>query len=153
MVLRRLSRPKLGWREWAIFPDFGDIWVKAKVDTGARTSAIHAFDIEPFDKDGERWVRFNLHPVQRRKTPEIQCECRLLEERQVTSSNGQRQLRPVVRVPVLVASRRFDIDLTLTNRDEMGFRMLLGREALKRRFLIDPGRSFLGGKKPKEGTK
>ncbi|WP_255554792.1 ATP-dependent zinc protease family protein [Sphingomicrobium clamense] len=147
----RLPKPKLGWREWVRFPDFDDVLVKAKIDTGARTSAIHAFDIRKIEREGEDWLAFNLHPVQRHKVPEIACVARLLEERYITSSNGQRQLRPVVRVPVIVASRTFDIDLTLTNRDEMGFRMLLGREALKKRFLIDPGRSYLGGKKPKEG--
>ena len=133
------------------FPDFQDVWVKAKIDTGAKTSAIHAFDMHCFERDGEKWIGFNLHPVQRRKLPEIACEARMIEDRYVTSSNGQRQLRPVVRVPVVVASRTFDIDLTLTNRDEMGFRMLLGRDALKGKFVIDPARSYVGGKKPKEG--
>ena len=133
------------------FPDFQDVWVKAKIDTGAKTSAIHAFDMHCFERDGEKWIGFNLHPVQRRKLPEIACEARMIEDRYVTSSNGQRQLRPVVRVPVIVASRTFDIDLTLTNRDEMGFRMLLGRDALKGKFVIDPARSYVGGKKPKEG--
>lgn len=77
----------------------------------------------------------------------------MVEKRHVTSSNGHRQLRPVVRVPIIVASRSLDIDLTLTNRDEMGFRMLLGREALNNRFVIDPARSYIGGKKPKDGVK
>lgn len=132
------------------FPDFSDVWVKAKIDTGAKTSAIHAFDLHCFERDGEKWMGFNLHPVQRRRKPEIACEARLIEDRYVTSSNGQRQLRPVVRVPVIVSGRSFEIDLTLTNRDEMGFRMLLGREALAKRFVIDPHRSYIGGKKPKE---
>lgn len=153
MVLKRLSRPRLGWREWVLFPGFDQTWIKAKVDTGARTSAIHAFNVRSFERDGQEWVRFRLHPVPKRKTPSIACEAPLLERRKVTSSNGKSEERPVIRIPVVVSGRTFTIDLTLTRRDEMGFRMLLGREALKRRFLIDPGKSYIGGTPPDKETR
>ena len=151
MAIRpRLTKPKLGWREWIALPDFEDVWIKAKVDTGARTSAIHAFDVRSFERDGAEWIRFTLHPLPKRKHPSVVCEAPLLERRKVTSSNGKSELRPVIRVPVRISGRTYEVDLTLTRRDAMGFRMLLGREALKRRFLVDPGKSYLGGTPPTE---
>jgi len=136
----------LGWREWVALPDWGVAAVKAKVDTGARTSALHAFGLVRFRRDGHEWVRFEVHPWQRIADGATVVEAPLVEHRSIRSSSGARQHRPVVRAAVVVGGRRVVIELTLTRRDEMGFRMLLGREAVRRRFLVDPGRSYVGGR-------
>ncbi|MBB3763794.1 ATP-dependent zinc protease family protein [Sphingomicrobium lutaoense] len=138
----------LGWREWIALPDLGVDTIKVKIDTGAKTSAIHAFDVRPFERDGEEWVSFCLHPVQRHRLPSVECEARVLEKRHVRSSNGKQEERYVIKTKARIGKKSFAIELTLTNRDEMGFRMLLGREAINRRFLVDPGHSYLLGKGP-----
>ena len=132
----------LGWREWVSLPELGIDAIKAKIDTGARTSALHAYRISPFEEAGRRRVRFAVHPVQRRKLPEVECVADVIAERMVTSSSGHRERRLVIRTPLDVGGRVWPIEITLTDRDEMSFRMLLGRQALRRRVLIDPGRSF-----------
>lgn len=136
----------IGWREWIAFPDWGIDAVKAKVDTGARTSALHAFDLERFDRDGTSWVRFAVHPWQRSRADEVVVEAECLGDRAVTSSSGTRDLRPVVLAPIRVGTQRFQVELTLTRRDEMGFRMLIGRQALRGRFQVDPARSYVMGR-------
>lgn len=136
----------IGWREWVAFPDWGVAAVKAKVDTGARTSALHAFDIEAFDRAGRRWVRFGVHPWQRNDDDVCVVEAPLVDERSVTSSSGTTSLRPVVTAVIDVAGCPHEIELTLTRRDEMGFRMLLGRKAMAGRYVIDPARSYLTGR-------
>jgi hypothetical protein len=136
----------IGWREWLSIPGLGIETIKAKVDTGARSSALHAFKIRRFERDGEAWVRFQVHPVQRNTKKTVACEARVHDERKVRSSAGHEQIRVVIREQVEVLGERFFIDLTLTNRDAMGFRMLLGREAVRGRFLVDPGRSYFGGR-------
>ncbi len=139
---KRAVKPVLGWREWVALPDLGIDAIKAKIDTGARTSALHAYKITPFEEDGKRRVRFVVHPVQRRKLPEVVCVADVIDERMVTSSSGHRERRLVVRTPLQLGGKTWPIEITLTDRDEMSFRMLLGRQALRRRVLIDPGRSF-----------
>lgn len=135
--------PIIGWREHLALPDLGIQEVKAKIDTGARSSALHAFDVVIFECDGKKRVRFKVHPYQRDTTRTVTAEAELLEQRQVRSSGGHSQIRPVIQTIVELNSNRWLIELTLTNRDVMGFRMLLGRQAVRRRFLVDAGKSFL----------
>lgn len=150
---RASRRPVIGWREWISLPGLLDLPIKAKIDTGARTSAIHAFHITRIRVDGEPWVEFGVHPVQRQRHPEVRCRARLLDQRMVISSSGHKQLRYVVRTMAAIGDIRWPIELSLTDRDEMGFRMLLGREAVRRRFLVDPAGSFrLSGHKPDTTT-
>jgi hypothetical protein len=139
----------VGWREWVRLPDLGIPRVKAKLDTGARTSALHAFKIAPFSKDGAAYVRFVVHPLQRRRTPEISCVALVIDYRNVMDSGGRIEERYVIRTCVKLGKALWPIELTLTNRDQMGFRMLIGRQALRRRYLVDPSRSYIGGKKKK----
>jgi hypothetical protein len=117
--------------------------VKAKVDTGAKSSSLHAWDIE-VDQTTDI-VGFNLHPLQDDESVVISATAPLVEHREVRSSNGEVELRPVIRTSALVLGQQLHIDLSLTSRDEMGFRMLLGRSAVRRHFVVDPGRSFVGG--------
>ncbi|HSM82792.1 MAG TPA: ATP-dependent zinc protease [Nodosilinea sp.] len=133
----------VGWREWIALPALGVSTIKAKVDTGARSSTLHAFDVERFEREGQPMVRFQAHPIQRNDDFIVTAEAALLEERVVRNSGGQAELRPVIETLVQVGSAQWVIELTLTNRDEMGFRMLLGRQAVRRRYLVDPGRSYL----------
>jgi hypothetical protein len=136
------NRPMIGWREWADLPDFEVDRINAKIDTGAKSSAIHAFRIREVVLDGVEHVEFFLHPVQRRKKPEILCRAPLVDRRVIRSSNGQEEERYVIETRLRLGERVWKIDLTLTNRDAMGFRLLLVRDALKRKFYIDPGASY-----------
>lgn len=137
--------PVIGWREWVALPALGVAAIKVKVDTGARSSSLHAFDVHTFQRRGETYVRFTIHPLQRDVKETIVVEARLLEHRHVRSSGGHQTLRPVIRTMVELCGRRWPIELTLASRDAMGFRMLLGRQAMRGRFLVDPGRSFCDG--------
>lgn len=147
---RKPGAPKLvvGWREWVALPELGIDALKAKVDTGARSSALHAFDVEGFHREGERWVRFSVHPRQRDAVTTVRAEAPWIDERLVRSSSGATTRRPVVRCLLHLGDRSWPIELTLVRRDLMGFRMLLGRQALRRRCVVDPGRSFLVGERP-----
>lgn len=136
----------IGWREQLCLPELGISQIKAKIDTGARSSALHAFDVETFKVDEKMMVRFKVHPYQRDTQRTVMAQAPLLEQRQVRSSSGQAQLRPVIKTMVELNGERWPIELTLTNRDVMGFRMLLGRQAVRRRFLVDAGQSFLQSK-------
>jgi hypothetical protein len=123
--------------------------IKAKLDTGARTSALHAFDLEEFDREGEPWVRFAIHPWQRSTRDSVACELPVHDRRLVRSSSGHSQERYVVRADIELVGRCVTAELTLTRRDEMGFRLLIGREALRQGFLVDSGHSYLGGRPPR----
>lgn len=136
----------VGWREWVGLPQAGLEWVKAKVDTGARSSAIHAFDLETYVQDDTEWVRFSIHPWQKSDEDHVELSLPVLDRREVRSSNGQVEQRYAVALDVVLAGRTITTVMTLSNRDEMGFRMLIGREALERGFLVDSSRSYAGGK-------
>lgn len=147
--MKRTREPKMiiGWREWLALPDLGVPAIKAKVDTGAKTSALHAFDISPFEQGGDRFVSFSVHPLQGNDDVVIQCTAPLVDRRKVTSSSGQSQRRYVIATTLQVAGRSWSIELTLTNRDVMKFRMLLGRDAMKGRLIVDPQLSLQAGEK------
>jgi len=136
----------LGWREWVTLPALGIQHVKAKVDTGARTSALHAFQLERSQRDGMEIARFQIHPFQRNSNITLTCEAQVVDERTVTDSGGHREQRPVILTPIRIGDEEWEIEMTLTERDSMLFRMLLGRTALRGRFAVNPGRSFLFGK-------
>src|SRR5688500_14892882 len=109
-----VERTTIGWREWVRLPELGDSIVKAKVDTGARTSSLHAYDVTEFERDDEPWVRFSFHPVQRDEQTEVETEARLVDRRQVTASNGQSELRYVVETEAVIDGVGVPIELTLT---------------------------------------
>ena len=134
----------IGWREWAQLPDLGVIEIKAKVDTGADNSSLHAFNIERYEDDGVPLVRFEVHPRQREKTPSIECVAEVVKERKVRNPGGRSELRPVIRTRVIVAGKELTALVNLTTRDEMSFRMLLGRSTIRKTFIVDPGRSYVG---------
>ena len=144
--------PVIGWREWVGLPDLGIKWIKVKVDTGARSSSLHAFDLEDFEREGEKWVRFSIHPVQRKSGKTVEAEAKVLEYRSVRSSSGKASMRPVIVTDISLLGISWPVELTLANRDEMGFRMILGREAFRKRFVVDAGSSYYGGK-PKRKKK
>lgn len=139
----------IGWREWVRLPELGLPWLKAKVDTGARTSCLHAFSVEPFDKNNENWIRFGIHPHQDDTKTEVYCEAKIVDQRFVSDSGGHREKRFVIETPIKLGNQQWPIEITLTNRDNMRFRMLLGRTAMQKNVSIDPDASFLLGKPPK----
>jgi hypothetical protein len=142
----RRHLPVIGWREWVSLPELGIKTIKVKVDTGARSSSLHAYDLEEFERDGAAWIRFCVHPVQRNTSEVVQAEARILEYRRVRSSSGKASRRPVIVTSISLLDKTWPVELTLANRDQMGFRMLLGREAFRKRFLVDAGKSYYGGK-------
>lgn len=143
-------RTVAGWREWASLPGVGVPWIKAKLDTGARSSALHAFDIETAHRGGREFVRFGVHPWQNSEADAVSLELPVHDRRTVRSSSGHAEERLVVVLDLVLLGRPITAEVTLSNRDDMGFRMLIGREALQQGFLVDSASSFLGGRAPRE---
>lgn len=139
---------QLGWREWIALPDLGIERIKAKVDTGARTSCLHAFFLERYRHEKRDWVRFHVHPMQNDKQQVVECAAPLLDLRQVSDSGGHLEQRCVIETTAVVYAEPERIELTLTDRDSMRFRMLLGRTALGNRYLVNPAASFVSGPIP-----
>ena len=136
---------RLGWREWVALPDLGIGLIKAKVDTGARTSCLHTFRTEPYTENGERRVKFWVHPTQNDLQEVIECDARVLDERNVSDSGGHKESRLVVETTLVVGDQSWPIEMTLTNRDSMRFRMLIGRTAMAGRATVFPEASYLAG--------
>lgn len=141
---RKLKR--IGWREWVSLPDLGIQRIKAKVDTGARTSALHAFALHTFKEGNKDKIRFDIHPLQNDATVSATCVADIIDKRWVTDSGGHSEERFVIMTTMILGNRKVPIEVTLTERDTMLFRMLLGRSAIRRRFIVNPARSFLRGK-------
>ncbi|MDN3638251.1 RimK/LysX family protein [Simiduia curdlanivorans] len=147
MTESRQATACIGWREWVSLPELGVKSLKVKVDTGARTSALHTFSLNYFNKDGEEWVRIGLHPRQK-SDEEYFTDAKILDKRIVRDSGGHEELRPVIETLITLGKHSFRAELTLTSRDNMKFRMLLGRKALEGRFLVDSKGSYLQSVRP-----
>ena len=141
----KADKKRIGWREWIGFPELGIERIKAKIDTGARTSSIHAYRIRKIDGDEPR-VEFFLHPVQHHRQPELRCVAEIADERTVKSSNGEQETRYVILTPMSMGEEIWPVELTLSNRDQMGFRVLVGRVAIRGRYVVDPAVSFQLGR-------
>lgn len=141
------SRSIIGWREWLALPGLGIPAIKAKVDTGARTSALHTFDLGTYWKDGGEYVKFRLHPLQKRSDVELECIAPVADRRVVRDSGGHAEERIVISTNLELGDKSWPIELTLTNRDDMMFRMLLGREGIRAgSLLVDPAASYVTGR-------
>jgi len=128
----------IGSTEWCCFPDLSIPAIRARVDSGAKTSSIHAFNITQFKRENVPWITFEVHPIQNDRRTVVRCEAEVIDRRTIKSSNGSSEKRFVISTPLTIGNDTWDIELTLTNRDSMGFRMLLGREAMKDKMLVDP---------------
>lgn len=143
-------KPAVGWREWVALPSLNVAQLKAKIDTGAKTSALHAWYVEPFERDDRLWVKFGLHPEQDNTVDTVECEAPVHDQRTVTDSGGHAEERYVILTEIVIGGSRFETEVTLTNRDNMRFRMLVGRNTLNNRFVVDPVQSYLLGDTPNE---
>lgn len=151
-VVNKKKLKTIGWREWVSMPEFGVTEIKAKVDTGADNSSLHAFNLERFQQDGVEMVRFEIHPRQRKRKPSIECVAPVALERKVKNPGGRSELRPVIRTTLIVAGQEVEAWVNLTTRDEMTFRMLLGRRTVRNHFVVDPGRSYVGERPSRKAT-
>lgn len=149
---KRKQKPPtvIGWREWVSLPQLGVTTLRAKIDTGARTAALHAFGLETFERDGVTFARFAVHPNHRKPGPAVVAEAPILDERSIKNSGGVAEDRFVIATRIMIGTHKFNAEVTLSRRDEMGFPMLLGRQTIRRRFLVDPGRSYLIGTPPEQ---
>ena len=150
---RGVLKREIGWREWVAMPELGIRRIKAKIDTGARTGALHAWNIVPVRRKGVRWVKFTVHPEQRNNRYSIACKARLKDMRLVRASSGHAERRYVIETVVALGDRLWPIELTLTDRDKMGFRLLLGRASVRGAFLVNPGKSYLMGRPGRTAAK
>lgn len=144
MTRRKRALTTIGWREWVSLPDLGIKEIKAKIDTGADNASLHAFDLERYEAEGIPMVRFKIHTRQRKRRPSIDCVAEIVGERKVKNPGGRSEMRPVIRTTLVLAGKELEALVNLTTRDEMTFRMLLGRRTIRRQFIVDPGRSYVG---------
>jgi len=143
------NRTIIGWREWVELPELGIEQIKAKIDTGARTSALHAFALHPFKEGGQEMIRFDIHPLQHNTEIVATCTAKVIDIRWVSDSGGHKERRYVIETPLHVGGRSWPVEITLTERDTMLFRMLLGRTAIRKRFVVDSARSFIQSERKK----
>lgn len=143
IIKKKRKLKSIGWREWVTLPELGIINIKAKIDTGARTSALHAFALRPFMENGKERMAFDIHPVQNNVDIVMSCTADIIDKRWVTDSGGHREERFVICTPMVLGDKMWPIEITLTERDSMLFRMLLGRSAIRKRFVVNPARSFI----------
>jgi ribosomal protein S6--L-glutamate ligase len=136
------SRLIVGWQEWVALPDLGLPALKAKIDTGAKTSALHTHSLEPYGSSRHPMVRFSVRPNPEARDLEVEASARVIDRREVISSNGVRELRFVIRSRLSIGGRSWPIEITLTNRDRMTYRMLIGRQAIRSDMLVDAAASF-----------
>jgi len=136
----------LGWREWCALPDLGIPALKAKVDTGAKTSVLHTFQVYSFEEKGQRYVRFLVHPLQKNDVLVRECIAAVKDERMVSDSGGHKEMRYIIETEIRMGDKSWAIEMSLTNRDTMRFRMLLGRRAMQRGIVVDPSASYINGK-------
>lgn len=150
-IFKPLSKyTTIGWREWVALPLLGIDKIKAKVDTGARTSALHAFKLNPFEEDGQLKISFYIHPLQHNNQEVVHCVANVVDKRLVTDSGGHEEERFVITTPITIAGITWPIEITLTERENMLFRMLLGRTTIRKRFLVNPARSFVSTRMKKK---
>lgn len=135
----------VGGEEWCSLLSLKIPAIKVRVDSGAKTSALHAEDITPFEKNGEQWVKFKINPIQKNSLYVIDCEAKVVDKRIVKSTSGSRESRYVILTELKLAEETWEIEVTLTNRDNMGFRMLLGREAMSGKLIVDPDEKYMHG--------
>lgn len=136
----------VGWREWIALPDLGLPAIKAKIDTGAKTSALHAFYTDAYEENGIKMVRFGIHPIQKNQDLAVECHAAVKDYREIIDSGGHKEMRYVIESMVVIGGQQWPIEMTLTNRDTMRFRMLLGRRAMEHRVNVEPGSSYINGK-------
>lgn len=145
------NKTPVGWREWVGLPELGLPAIKAKIDTGAKTSSLHAFDIKIVKKGGVRFAKFNIHPLHGKKRITVTCRAPLVDRRYVTDSGGHRELRYVIKTPMQIGNKQYDIEITLADRESMAFRMLLGRQAMHiAKMVVIPAKSMLLGKRTED---
>lgn len=142
----------LGWREWVSLPSLGIIEIKAKLDTGAKTSALHAWDLRVRTVEGQERISFRVHPMQREKQKSVLCEAQLLDQRWITNSSGMGEHRYIISTDLQIGASSWPIELSLTNREAMGFPMIIGREAMRDRLIVDPRASFRAGRNHKDSA-
>ncbi len=150
IMVRLVKKALVGWQEWCGLSQLHIPYIKAKIDTGAKTSALHAFNINEVVRQGQKWVEFDIHPLQANNKIAQKCQAKVIDEREVISSTGHREHRYVITTLLTLGLLSYPIELTLSNRDPMKFRMLLGREALHNKFLVDPAHKLLLGRYSKK---
>lgn len=143
LIRPKAPLPTIGWREWVSLPALNIPAIKAKVDTGARTSALHAFSLTPFTEDGKAKIKFAIHPLQKNTDYVMVCVADIIDKRWVVDSGGHAEERYVIETALMLGDRTWPIEVTLTDRETMVFRMLLGRSAIRKNYIINPAKSFL----------